>query len=423
MADEEVIHPSDVSVEDSRRILDFLNRAGSAEEIADAVEFPGDRDIGIRLSQRILAQRAHLDGTFTELQQVLDIEGIGPKRFTQIVKALRTQTLPSFDPEKVREARDLCEAEFLRRDGILAVAVGFRKVGGEERPQEICVKVFVASKRPIETLSVSERLPQTVPAGDGTPVLVDVEPMEMPVAGGMWRCSSVASAADAASRGLRGRVRPAMGGYSVGHFRVTAGTIATVVRDRNAAELFYILSNNHILANSNQASFGDAVLQPGVADGGVFPRDVIARLCRCIPIDFSPGVSNLVDAAVAQVCFCDVERRVYSIGYPRSVLRQSQIHLNQQVQKTGRTTGFTRGRVIALNGTVNVGYPGGRVARFRDQIFTTAMSEGGDSGSLVLDLEGNAVGLLFAGSGTHTIMNAAEVVQDQLQVVIAERTL
>src|SRR3546814_12448476 len=64
--------------------------------------------------------------------------------------------------------------------------------------------------------------------------------------------------------------------------------------------------------------------------------------------------------------------------------------------KTGRTTNYTTGRITAVNATVDVNYGGCRVARFRDQIITTPMSAGGDSGSLVADRENFAVGLLYA---------------------------
>ena len=43
-------------------------------------------------------------------------------------------------------------------------------------------------------------------------------------------------------------------------------------------------------------------------------------------------------------------------------------------------------------------------ARFARQIVTSAMSAGGDSGSLLLDMDNRAVGLLFAGSPTVTPM-------------------
>ena len=73
------------------------------------------------------------------------------------------------------------------------------------------------------------------------------------------------------------------------------------------------------------------------------------------------------------------------------------------VQKTGRTTNYTTGKVTSINATVNVNYGGGRVAKFCRQILTTNMSAGGDSGSLLCDLNENAVGLLFAGSSSVTV--------------------
>src|SRR2546422_10036838 len=62
------------------------------------------------------------------------------------------------------------------------------------------------------------------------------------------------------------RQRPAPMGFSVGHPAITAGTIGARVRD--ALGNVYILSNNHVLANSNGASIGDPEYQPGPLDGG-----------------------------------------------------------------------------------------------------------------------------------------------------------
>ncbi len=74
------------------------------------------------------------------------------------------------------------------------------------------------------------------------------------------------------------------------------------------------------------------------------------------------------------------------------------------LQKTGRTSGHTTGRITSVNATVNVGYGSGRVAKFVHQITTTLMGQPGDSGSLMLNSSNNqAVGLLFAGSASMTI--------------------
>lgn len=80
--------------------------------------------------------------------------------------------------------------------------------------------------------------------------------------------------------------RPAPGGLSIGHFRISAGTLGVVVRDRVSGERL-ILSNNHVLANSNDAQAGDPVLQPGGADGGSVPEDTIAELLRFEPLEFN----------------------------------------------------------------------------------------------------------------------------------------
>lgn len=210
-------------------------------------------------------------------------------------------------------------------------------------------------------------------------------------------------------------MRPAMGGCSVGHTRVTAGTIATTVirKGDNVPSRYFILSNNHVLANSNAASIGDPIVQPGTFDGGVMAANHIAILAGFVPINFMGG-NNVVDCAIAEVIqFDKCSPEIYSIGYIQGV---ANIQVNTRVQKSGRTTGYTRGRVIAIGATINVNYGGAGVAKFVNQIVTTNMSAGGDSGSLVLDMRRNAVGLLFAGSAQATILNPISAVLSALQI-------
>ncbi|MCX7593841.1 MAG: S1 family peptidase, partial [Fischerella sp.] len=243
---------------------------------------------------------------------------------------------------------------------------------------------------------------------------------------------------------LARRTRPAEGGFSVGHFRITAGTIATCVYDilpggsinppthgEGIPSRYYILSNNHILANSNDANIGDRILQPGPFDGGADPSDRIAHLSRFIPIEFEPPIpraqhNNLVDAAIAEGQFHELDREIHWIGCVRGWRRKRNVRVGTRVYKTGRTTNFTSGRITAIGATVDVNFGGGRVARFRDQIVTTNISAGGDSGSLVVTLENSipvAVGLLFAGSSFATIVNQIENVRSLLRVEVAEQIL
>jgi hypothetical protein len=66
--------------------------------------------------------------------------------------------------------------------------------------------------------------------------------------------------------------------------------------------------------------------------------------------------------------------------------------------------------------TVDVEYGTGRTARFTDQLVAGPMSQGGDSGSAVLDNNNRLVGLLFAGSDQNTIINRIENVFSALDI-------
>jgi hypothetical protein len=97
--------------------------------------------------------------------------------------------------------------------------------------------------------------------------------------------------------------------------------------------------------------------------------------------------------------------------------------LEMGVCKSGRTTAFTTGTIRVLEATMTVNYGLDRVATFEGQIVSTAMSQGGDSGSLLVTNDTHhAVGLLFAGSSQATIFNPIQAVLDQLRVEIRGQT-
>ena len=78
--------------------------------------------------------------------------------------------------------------------------------------------------------------------------------------------------------------------------------------------------------------------------------------------------------------------------------------------------GHRHASVGGSSGVYAVGYGSSGTARFYGQIVTKRMGSPGDSGSLVLDLYENAIGLLFAGSSTHTIINHIVFVQNLLGI-------
>lgn len=224
--------------------------------------------------------------------------------------------------------------------------------------------------------------------------------------------------------------RPVPIGVSTGHPLITAGTIGC--RVIKADSIVYALSNNHVYANSNLATIGDNVLQPGPFDGGTNPADKIGTLADFEPIEFltgsEPEPTNTIDAAIAEIIIdvvggVDIPRvgnATPSDGYDTPKSTPAAPEVGMTVMKYGRTTGLTHGWVDGINATVRVRYKSG-IARFVSQILIRpgGFSKGGDSGSLVITDPGkNPVGLLFAGGRGITIANPIDAVLDAFDVTV-----
>jgi hypothetical protein len=313
----------------------------------------------------------------------------------------------------VQQVKRQNEDRLMSMSNVVATGIGFKKAG-DVQTNEPCVVVSVIKKLPVIQLSESSLVPKTL--------------------GGM-KTDVVETGKIFAQQDPRQKMRPARPGISIGHYQITAGTLGCLVQ-RNGQ--VYILSNNHVLANSNAAQLGDAILQPGPYDGGT-SADQIGTLEQFIPVGFTdispPGCSplsslmrlfstapramvnepgnNTVDCAIAKPLSADlVNPDILNIGIPTGVGTAT---LGTPVQKSGRTTGFTTDQITQIDVTVSVDY-GGKIAIYKNQLMAGAMSQGGDSGSAVLDMNKQVVGLLFAGSNTTTIMNPIQFVLDALQV-------
>lgn len=216
-----------------------------------------------------------------------------------------------------------------------------------------------------------------------------------------------------ADGGANHQVRNLRFGVSGGNVNDTSrafccsGTLGALITDGSAQ---YILSNNHVLARSDQAVAGEDVSQPGLIDSNCQIATVVADFSGAAPL----GPSN-VDAAVAQLRAGQMDSSgfIEDIGVPSSTIVSPSVGLS--VAKSGRTTGFTTGTISSINTSVNVQYQAGCgkgkkfTVLFTNQIVIGpgAFSAGGDSGSLIVtnNSSHNPVGLLFAGSSTTTIAN------------------
>lgn len=298
-------------------------------------------------------------------------------------------------------AQERHTGDLLRIPGVVGTAVGRLPSG------ELAVKVLV--------IDASVR---------GLPRALDGVPIAVQVTGQLVALSDPTT-----------RQRPAPLGFSVGHPAITAGTIGARVID--AAGNVYLLSNNHVLANGNDAAIGDAALQPGPFDGGT-AADRIGTLAAFQAIDFS-GAANTIDAAIALVQQGDLANATPSDGYgtPSAAIFGDANHdglfddksalLGRSVQKFGRTTLLTKGQITGINATVTICYEVWFIfclksARFVDQLIIEpgGFSGGGDSGSLIVtdDQNLNPIGLLFAGSASQTIANRVDLVLARFGVTV-----
>ena len=234
------------------------------------------------------------------------------------------------------------------------------------------------------------------------------------------------------------RQRPAPVGFSTGHPLITAGTIGARVVDGSGN--VYVLSNNHVLANSNNASTGDATLQPGAFDGGTVATDQIGTLFAFKPIVFTSTANNTIDAAIALTTRSDVDNTtpsddgygtpaatIYGDANDDGVIDNINQLLGVDVKKYGRSTRLTAGQITGVNATVNICYEVFIIfclksARFVDQLIIEpgSFSAGGDSGSLIVAADGTnrPVALLFGGSEVMTIANRIDLVLNEFGVSI-----
>jgi hypothetical protein len=195
--------------------------------------------------------------------------------------------------------------------------------------------------------------------------------------------------------------RPLVIGCSIGHVDTTAGTIGLIARHRKTGRTV-LLSNSHVLAQAGLAKLGDAVTQPGRLDGGS-AADHVAALLDFVPMKAEGA--NFVDAAIAVVDSSiqfDIGM-VPGIGAV-TVADGEPILPGQKVMKVGRTSALTEGEIMVTElDDIAVDYADIGTVVFDDQIEIKGLpgkpfSRDGDSGSLIINAQKRAIGLLFAGN-------------------------
>jgi len=293
-------------------------------------------------------------------------------------------------------------------DNVVGVGIG-EKLSDGKSTGIMAVKFLVKVKYSPSEVDKKHMLPKTV---DGLPTDVEqvgtfrkfLQPIPLPIPNPKLK------------------IRPARPGCSIG-FKdpnnqfLMAGTFGALAKNSQGV---FILSNNHVLADEGQLPLGAPIFQPGLLDGGNSNTDQIATLTKFIPLKANDF--NKVDGAIAKALRKGlVSNSILFIGPPKGTTAAI---IDMIVHKFGRTTSYTVGRVTSINTDVSVQYETGTF-KFSGQILIQGLnnkpfSAAGDSGSLILERSTNkAVGLLFAGSATHTIANQIKDVLTALNVTLA----
>lgn len=318
-----------------------------------------------------------------------------------------------------------------------AVGVGYKMTAGQ-LTDTLCLRFYVAQKLPSSLLPPAYALPKQVD-GIETDVIESVPAfISQSTARSLGKASRVKKKDEVTSmqaidcsQERQKRQRPMPAGISAAVRTITAGTLGAFCKSTQPgddANAIYMLSNNHVLADVNQAPIGEDIYQPSPTDGGM-PPDVVADLTRFGRIDLGGTLENRIDAAIAKLKpGVQFDRRICSIGLLQGT---SQATRGMKVRKHGRTTGLTHGQVSDLDYDALVGMDHANprvVAKFVDQIRIDALApyasfgKGGDSGSLVVTLDGalKAVGLFFAGppDGAYGIANQIGDVTRELKITL-----
>src|SRR6187402_2272061 len=297
------------------------------------------------------------------------------------------------------------ESQLLNRPGVTAVDVGYKYVDGK-KTDELAIRIHV--KKKTSEVPLAEMIP------------AQIEDFRTDVLEGDYELQVLKQSASMLTADT-GNYNPLVGGISIGPCRVVggfiyAGTLGVPVTDRTTGKPM-LLSNFHVMCVDTGWHPGDSICQPSLIDTGKCPSDTMSGIARA-------ALGGSIDGAVAQQTQRSSVRSIVDVGQIDGV---SPAYPGHPVRKRGRTTGLTFGAVDGVGGSVTVDY-GNAIGRVTlnnqisiapDTSRNPSFSDHGDSGSVVVNVSNQVIGLLFAGvAGGLTWANPIQNALDALQVDI-----
>ena len=321
--------------------------------------------------------------------------------------------------QRAMEVQNRNTERFLEKHGVVGTGTGMDEEGNPA--------VIIFTERALGKSAIPTSL-------DGVPVVERVvgavEPVGMKGGGNTKATASnkkpATSTSSTSTLAITARhPRPVPIGISTGNINVCGGgTIGVRVRN---GDNYYALSCNHVWGRLNAAQVGESILQPASSEVGCAKNltDVVATVAALEPIVHLSTASNLMDVTLVATTTYEMSNSTPGDGYGIPSSTPVDPVVGMSVQKYGRTTGLTKGKISAINVTLGLNYGYG-TARFVQQIAVeparknATFVDTGDSGSLVVSGDDNAnpVGLVFAKAGSLTYVNPIKPILTRFNVVI-----
>jgi hypothetical protein len=284
-------------------------------------------------------------------------------------------------------------------------AVGIGRLAGHNA---YCIQVFVNDAN--EEMWVGSGATPLPDSYSGVPLIL----IEMPVAVFLSDESLGSLAAwEQYPNGIREQQEVIVGGISGANTNLTgqSGTIGYFCTRKSKwprRKEIHLLSNSHVFADLRKAKVDDADLIMQPSPGEPASNRPIGALVNFSALKFEGDITepNHIDAAIAKLWEPQSHKPVIPlIGTVKGYVEKREIEIGEATRKFGRTTGYTEGRIFSIYLDIWIRYDRtGQSAFFQNQLLIEPLSPKftkfvakGDSGSLVVDAEQHAVGLIFAG--------------------------
>lgn len=300
----------------------------------------------------------------------------GSRRIAALLKSLADPAPPAHD-EPFAAVFDHLKS-VMGSSNVLGFGQSTKRTGGQATDNASIV-FYVKRKKDLASLRAKNAIPRIVIDRRGRPILTDVVETGKLVLH------------------VQAQRSPICSGFSIGHLYGKPGTLAAIVAKGGAV---HALSAQHVLANSDRGTVGDAIIFPARDDSGTV-ADRIGTLAAYTPLATGPGYPNRIDAALCILDPGTAQRLDPSIPGVSRPIQVADPSPGMPVQLTGRTSATVIARIRGLNAYADFYHKGIGLVGFRELIECDPYAQGGDSGALIVDRNsGSAVGLHIGGSDT-----------------------